>query len=74
MKQMIQLTIMASFLVNAMAAGDAGDSPNFIDGQYLDFAVYPVYETILTPAPSRDSIQLIAARISNNPLSVLEIL
>jgi len=71
---MIQLTIMVSFLVNTMAAGDAGYSPNFIDGQNLDFAVYPVYETILTAAPSRDSIQLIATQISNNPLSGLEFL
>jgi hypothetical protein len=74
MQQMIRLTIMASFLVSGMAAGDAGDSPNFIDGRNLDFAVYPAYETTLTPAPSRDSIQLIAARISNNPLSGLQIL
>ncbi len=56
MKQMIQLTLMVSFLVNGMAAGHAGDSPNLIDEQNLDFAVYPVYETTPTTAPSRDSI------------------
>jgi len=74
MKQLIQLTIMASFLVNGIAGGQAVPSPNFIDGQNLKLAVYPVYETTLTPALPRDSIQLIAARVSNNPLSGLEIL
>ena len=74
MKQMIQLTIMVSFLVNTMAAGNVADGPNFIGAQNLDFAVYPVYETILTPAPSRDSIALIAARVSSNPLSGLGVL
>ena len=74
MRQMIQLTIMVSFLVNTMAAGNVADGPNFIGAQNLDFAVYPVYETILTPAPSRDSIALIAARVSSNPLSGLGVL
>ena len=74
MKQMIQLTIMVSFLVNGMAAGHAGDSPNFIDGQNLDSAVYPVYESTPSAAPSRDSITMVATRLSDNPLSGLEIL
>ncbi len=74
MKQMIQLTIMASFLVNGMAGINVADSPNFIDGQNLDFAAYLVYETTPTAAPSRDSIQLIATQISNNPLSGLTVL
>jgi len=74
MKQMIQLTIMVSFLVNGMAAGNVADSPNFIDAQKLDFAAYLGYEATPTPAPSRDSIQLIATRISSNPLSGLEVL
>jgi len=71
---MIQLTIMVSFLVNGIAGDQAVDSLNFIDRQNLKLAVYPVYETTLTPALSRDSIQLIAARVSNNPFSGLEIL
>ena len=33
MKQMIQLTIMVSFLVNGMAGINVADSPNLIDGQ-----------------------------------------
>ena len=74
MKQMIQLTIMVSSLVNGMAGINVADSPNFIDGQNLDFAVYSVFETTPTAAPSRDSIQLIATRISSNPLSGLEVL
>ena len=40
MKQMIQLTIMVSFLVNGMAGIKVADIPNIIDGQNLDFAVY----------------------------------
>ncbi len=74
MKQIIQLTIMVSFLVNGMAGINIADSPNFIDAQKLDFAAYLGYETTPTPAPSSDSIQLIATRISSNPLSGLEVL
>jgi len=74
MKQMIQLTIMVSFLVNGMAGINVADSPNVIDGQNLDFAAYLVYETTPTAAPSRDSIQSIATRISKNPLSGFEVL
>ena len=71
MKQMIQLTIMVSFLINAMAAGDVADSQNFIDAQNLDFAAYLGYEATPTPAPSRDSIAMVVARVSSNPLSGL---
>ena len=74
MRKMIQLTIMVSFLVNTMAAGHAGDSPNFIGGQNLDFAVYSVFESTPSAAPSRDSITMVATRLSDNPLSGLEIL
>ncbi len=74
MKQMIQLTIMVSFLVNGMAGIKVADIPNIIDGKNLDFAVYSVYEITPTAALSRDSIQLIATPISNNPLSGLEVL
>jgi len=74
MKQMIQLTIMVSFLVNGMAAGNVADGPNFIDAQNLEVVAYPSYESTPTPAPSRDSIALVATRLSDNPLSGLGIL
>jgi hypothetical protein len=74
MKQMIQLTLMVSFLVNGIAVGDDGDSSYLRDGRTLNFGVDPIYETTVTAAPSRDFFQLIVARISNNPLSGLEIL
>ncbi len=74
MKQMIQLTIMVSFLVNTMAGINVADGPNFIGSQNLNLAVYLGYEATPSPAPSRDSIQLIATQISNNPLSGLQIL
>ncbi|MCH7803412.1 MAG: hypothetical protein IH937_04965 [Acidobacteria bacterium] len=73
MKQMIQLTIMVSFLVNGMAGINVADSPNFIDAPNLDFAAYLGYEATPTAAPSRDSITMVAARLSDNPLSGLEI-
>ncbi len=71
MRQMIQLTIMVSFLVNTMAAGNVADGPNFIGGRSLDFAAYLGYEATPTPAPSRDSIAMVVARVSSNPLSGL---
>ena len=74
MKQMIQLTIMVSFLVNGLAESNVADGPNIIDGENLDFAAYPGYEATPTPAPSRDSIALVAARVSSNPLSGLGVL
>ncbi len=78
MKKMIQLTVMASFLINAMAAANVADGPadgfNFIGRPNLDFTAYTGYEATPTPAPSRDSIALVALRLSDNPLSGLEIL
>jgi len=74
MRQMIQLTIMVSFLVNTMAAGNVADGPNFIGAQTLDFAAYVGYEATPSPAPSRDSIAMVAARVSSNPLSGLGVL
>ena len=74
MKQLIQLTIMVSFLVNGMAESNVADGPNFIDAQNLDFAAYPGYEATPTPAPSRDSIAMVVARVSSNPLSGLQVL
>ncbi len=74
MKQMIQLTIMASFLINVMATANVADRPNFVEAQNLEVVAYPSYESTLTPAPSRDSIALVATRVSDNPLSGLGIL
>ncbi len=78
MKQMIQLTIMVSFLINAMAEGNVADGPidglNFIDGQNLEFAAYRGYEATPTAAPFRDSIALVTARVSSNSLSGLRVL
>ncbi len=74
MRQMIQLTIMVSFLVNGMAAGNVADGPSLIGSQNLDFAAYLGYEATPTPAPSRYSIALVAARVSTNPFSGLGVL
>ena len=74
MKQMIQLTIMVSLLVNGMAAGNVADGPRFSGAPNLDFAAYLGYEATPTPAPSRHSIALVAARVSSNPFSGLGVL
>ncbi len=74
MKQMLQLTIMASFLINVMATANVADRPNFVEAQNLEVVAYPSYESTPTPAPSRDSIALVATRVSDTPLSGLGIL
>ncbi len=68
-KKRWSLIFVAVFLTLDLSVGSVpADSP-----PYLDFAVYPVYET-LTAAPSRDSIAMVVARVSSNPFSGLGVL
>ena len=74
MKRMIQLTIMVTFMVKGLVASPVADLFNSIHPKERIVRTYQGYETTPTVAPSRDSIQVIALRISNNPLSGFEIL
>ena len=68
-KKRWSLIFVAVFLTLDLSVGSVPADPP----PYLDFAVYPVYET-LTAAPSRDSIAMVAARVSSNPFSGLGVL
>ncbi|MCZ6485490.1 MAG: hypothetical protein O6826_07330, partial [Acidobacteria bacterium] len=68
-KKRWSLIFVAVFLTLDLSVGSVPADPP----PYLDFVVYPVYET-LTAAPSRDSIAMVAARVSSNPLSGLRVL
>ena len=73
-KGIATLIIMVAFLVQGVAACPVDDQPFLRDGQDGNFSPYPVLETTPMPVPSREPIQVIASRISSNPLSGLEIL
>ena len=57
-----------------MAESNVADGPNFIDPPNVELNAYPGYEATPTPAPARDSIAMVSARVSSNPLAGLGVL
>lgn len=72
MRATIQITLIVTFLAAAMAFAGTDERPVFIPNEGVE--TYRGYETTPPLVPSQDPIQMVATRISDNPLVGLGIL